>query len=559
MPQLISSLIALPDLTDPDYYAGLTPEMRDNFIRDQALARDILKNGQASAEVSANTAESACDAYAMMQHIRHYGKDSPFPAQYRGAKAAHAILGEALKHYTSPVINRVIEEVEQLGEAFFRLSGEDIAELAEEIAEEMGLDDDTLDEIRAKYARVFKNKDDGDSEEMAAIKRIVAIMNKERNNHNIFDAGKWFLSHPLRKGWMGAKAAAAGIGRFWKKALGMIEGKPLAQIFNETAKEAYEAFPQELGRLAVVVPDSENPLAYASPLAAKSLAKDRAALDKTVEGIAQRLGRTGAVSYTHGNYELAPGAYVNLIALTNDKNITGDFSGRHSREMQAVYTLDYQIGRHIVSNAYSLSQNKAESSCDAFAMLRHIQRYGKDTDLGALHNSDTASNLILFADTAHYTAETVKRVTEVAAEMGEAFFKLPLRETAELAAKIADETSLNFMKTKKLKSAFQPVAAQAAARLGNAQDIFQKFADKDPQTCAMLCRETLAVLEKHRGDADITRAAKQFLNHPPLREFITAQAIGGDKTYQRARALMNTPEPPASIKRRLLPSFIPRI
>jgi len=570
------NLIAMPseDLTGPEF-EGLSQEMRDNFIRDKKFARLTLKNGRPSADVSANEAESACDAYAMMLHMQRH-KDSEFPEQYRSAQAAHIIFGPELSHFTSPVINRVMEEIQGMGEtAFLSLSKEAIAAMAEEAAQELGLDDATLQKMNEKYAEITYPDDNDQPQDdgvLAVIRRIIDVVDKEKNNKDAADAGKWYLMHPLRKMSMMKAAAAEKIGDFWARAIGIVTGEPpsslsfyraplasgepedmqqsLAQTLNEVAKEAAEAFPNELGRLAVVIPGADKPIAFISPAAAKDMAKNPAAINEAVDGVAQRLDRTGAVSYTRGSYDLA-GAYINLIALANPKEIVGNFSDRHTKEMQTVFTLDHQIGLHAVKSGASLSANKLQSAAEAYAMLRHIQRYGTNTDLAAIRTNDAAANLVLFANTAHYTADTLQQVTEMANSMGKEFFKLPPRRLAEMAAQIADDNHPDLRTLRKLKSAFKPVASRIDG------DVFDKLANKDPQTCAMLCRETLAVMQKNAGNAAIIKAGKRFLSTPALKEFITAKAATGDKASQQALALINKPDPQSPNKRRFS-SFIPR-
>ena len=323
--------------------------------------------------------------------------------------------------------------------------------------------------------------------------------------------------------------------------------KSLVQIFNETAAEAAEAYPQELGRLAVVV---GSDIAYA----AKQLADDTAALSKDIEGVKRRLAEREAASYTHNNYELA-GEFFNLIALLDPEKIEGDFSARDTKEMQAIFILDYQLSRHIIDSARGISRNKAESACDAFATLRHIQRFGKDTDHARNRSQSTASSLILFTDTAHYTMNATQRALEVANELGTNFFKLTLQETVALAAKIANETYVNFREIRKLTKAFRPVAENCAARLGERRDIFRKFDNNDPEALAIMSQETLAVMRQHQNDPAIFTAGKQFLGMPAIKEFMTAQAAAGARFWQESLTFINTREPPTRKKRFTIPGL----
>jgi hypothetical protein len=281
---------------------------------------------------------------------------------------------------------------------------------------------------------------------------------------------------------------------------------PLAQEFNKTAAAAYEAFSDELARLVVLtVPDSGTPV-FISPQIANQLTKSTLAIRSAGERILYAMEDLAAMGYAERDFNLA-GTPVNLIALLDGDSSDDIPADRRKQEMELIYTLDHEIGHHIVTNGFSLDINLAESAADAFAVLRHVQRFGKESGYTKDLCERMATRLILTGDSEHYTGAAIQRAMAVADERGDDFFNLPLRETAKLAAEIAADTQLDHARQKKISDAFQPVKAlyeRYAKRI-------IKFSSKK-QRYKNIIQEVLSVMEKYRGDADVCGAAKQFLD-----------------------------------------------
>jgi len=308
-----------------------------------------------------------------------------------------------------------------------------------------------------------------------------------------------------------------------------------AQEFNETAAAAYEAFPLELARLVVVV----DKLVYISPEIAGQLTKNTSAIREALAKATSERRTRNWQGIAWGDFDLA-GTPVDLIALTN-KNIGGTFSRLYTKKMAAIYNLDHEIGHHIVKGGMAYSEHLSENAADAYAMLRHIQRFGKNTGHAGNKGADMASPLVLFADTAHYTTNAIQRAIEVADEKGEDFFTLSLRETAELAAEIADECQLNRTTLKKLRKAFMPVAKYCKANIGDAGDINRKLYDEDKETYAAVCRKTISAMRKYQGNPAVFKAGEHFLSQPKISSFMT-EAAKTDSYWKNALAFLNRPK-----------------
>jgi hypothetical protein len=305
----------------------------------------------------------------------------------------------------------------------------------------------------------------------------------------------------------------------------------LAHIFHATAAAAHEEFPRELERLVVLLVPHTNKPVYVSPAVAKELTKSVSVIRQVVRSLTEAMHDQNASGLAQANFDFAC-ADVNLIALDGENVLS---FGRFTKKMQALYALDHEIGHHILRNGFPSvfkgSPHLAESAADAFAVLRHIQRFRKNTDQIGFKAARAAASLVLFGDAEHYTANAVQRAVEVAADKGKDFFTLSLRETAELAAQIADDTHLDNRRLKKLTDAYQPVADYCAAHIGDAWEVNGRLNAGDEAALAAVCRRTLAVMRKRKNDADILKAGKQFLSLPRHRNFMVQAAAAGTGGY----------------------------
>lgn len=291
----------------------------------------------------------------------------------------------------------------------------------------------------------------------------------------------------------------------------------LARIFNQTAAAAYEAFPEQLQRLTVLlVPDADTPV-YVSPQIAERLTQNIAGVKYAVKNIENYMSDHRALGVANRHYPMA-GTVVNLIAL-DQRHTPSVISRRCTKEMQAVYVLDHEIGHHIVRNGFSLNDHTAESAADAFAMLRHIQRYGKGTRFAKNYGATRARCIVLFSGMEHYTATATSAAIKIANDMGEDFFALSLHETAKLAAEVACDNQLHSKTLLKIRNAYWPVA-EYCKTLGQSVDTIEKLQAKDQATITGLWRETLAVMREYQDDPDIVGAGKLFLDSPEIKTFM---------------------------------------
>lgn len=303
--------------------------------------------------------------------------------------------------------------------------------------------------------------------------------------------------------------------------------------FNETAAKAFVAFPHELGRLVVLAVPAQNTPVFISPAIAEQLSANTAAIKEAVAEAHEILERTGWTALASSDHDVG-GTLVDLIAMPSTP-IADRYTERFTQEMMEDFAFDHELGHLILPNGQpckGASENKSESAADAFAMLRHIQRYGKETDLPELYYTAKAAHIVVKKETTHYTSDTIQRVIEKANELGDAFLQMPLEEVAKIAAEIANEKTLDDFTLGYVRLNYLGVTAG----IDNAA---MRIYDGDPETCQIVFRRVLAVMEKEYRDEDVFNAGKRYLSHPRRKAFMV-QAAKTDGFWRRALAFVET-------------------
>lgn len=301
---------------------------------------------------------------------------------------------------------------------------------------------------------------------------------------------------------------------------------PLSKTFHEIAKDAHDAFPQQLDKLVVVATSTMKPV-YISPEIADQLSQNTAAIGKAIRKHKRYMARNKGVAGLSDRCDLA-GVPVFVIAMNG--KFDNVFFWRRENKVQAISVMNHEIGHQVLRNGYADNDNLAECAADAFSMLLHIRRYGLNTDYEKNRCGDRAGILILQQDPDHYTAEATQRAIEIAHEMGNDFFKLSLREIAKIAADIADETYLDDKRLRRLIRAFQPVKA-TYDKLNASPSLSEIF-----QYNRLISREVLAVMEKHRYARDIIRAGRWFLSVPPFLAEANKENPGWQEEFRTAKS-----------------------
>lgn len=325
--------------------------------------------------------------------------------------------------------------------------------------------------------------------------------------------------------------------------------KSLTQIFNETAEKAHDAFPLAFQAMVIFQTSGDAPL-YVSPEFAEHLYKNIESVRAAIKNTAKDMERLNAAGLASAYFPVG-GKVGQMIALQDSPG--GVFTNGYTPEMRAVYVLDHEIGHHVVKNGRNHGRHLGEAAADAYASLRHIQRYGQATDFFDYLNK--ASMVVLGHSPIHYTRDTMMRVKELAWEQD--ISKLSLQETAALAERIAQESHIEQRKLDKIANAFSGAEKVYAEKLGTKNEIVAKTYAKDPATYDLFLRETLKVMAENK-DADVQRAAYEFFQYPPMAEF-TRNAVATNPEFRDAPAIIaaakefadlpRVPEPPAPPRR----------
>jgi predicted alpha/beta hydrolase family esterase len=318
-----------------------------------------------------------------------------------------------------------------------------------------------------------------------------------------------------------------------------METESLTEKFREYAAALQEIFPKKLDRLVVLV-DTSAEAVFLSQKVADVLSGNtgavRGALNYAFPKKDTRVGvEHNRVGLTETNYSMA-NSMVTLVALKEDPG--GEFSSRWTRKMSRTCYFHHEMGHILVKNGLGefLSPNLKECAADAFAALRHIQIFGRDTDF-FLHYSH-AHSVVFGSSASHYTDDALQRVKQLSEETkgieGKDISKLSLRDTLNLAKKIANEYQTNEITLDNIAKAF------SSAKKANGWPA--------------ICREVVSVMEKNRNDPEVFEAGKRLLNYPSLKRDMEGWAKT-DRSWEKVIDLIRQPSPPikrAGLKKRAL-------
>lgn len=286
----------------------------------------------------------------------------------------------------------------------------------------------------------------------------------------------------------------------------------LTEIFHDSAKAAKETFPERLENFVVLLDTQETPV-YASPEIADYLTRSVNIVKRAVGEVGRTMQNLNAIGLAYPFYPLGRKS-SKLIALKDDP--IGMNYPRSTPEMRALYVLDHEIGHHVVTNGHGKGAHLGECAADAFAALRHIQRFGKETDFFKF--SPKAATMVLGTSPMHYTSNVFDRVRKLSEETD--IESLSLKETAELAAQVAQENHNDPKTMIRLTKAFQGAAAVYLKTYGTKTKITDMLYAKDKDAYALFVRETVNVLRANVDDDDVLLAGQRFLNQPAIRRFI---------------------------------------
>ncbi len=285
---------------------------------------------------------------------------------------------------------------------------------------------------------------------------------------------------------------------------------------QHSLRDACQSFPERLQRLVVFVTDSDAPVFISSAIA-DDLSEKTRALRARIHQESAYIKKRNAAGMAYHPTVLGGVAGIKMIGLLRE--MPGVFTPRYTLEMRTLYVLDHEIGHQVMERGM-IGGHEGECRADAFAALRHIQRFGLDSDFFKYANK--ASTLVLGTSPIHYTDDILAAVRRHACKHD--ISALSLDETAALAHDIVGRHMHTRISHHLLAMKFNDAAQAYHQRYETPHNIVRALYGRDEEAYALFCRETAKVMHASADNADVIKAGKRFLNYPPVKEFIKDQA-----------------------------------
>ncbi|MBI3440277.1 MAG: hypothetical protein HY052_00450 [Proteobacteria bacterium] len=277
----------------------------------------------------------------------------------------------------------------------------------------------------------------------------------------------------------------------------------LAQLFNGYAEQYRNAFPEQLKSLLVV---STTQPVYASPDLAEFLTSHAAEVREMIKEAAQRM-RAEHTAGTAGK-EVSDSGTINCISVNIADTSTKRYvSDKFSQVMNASALFDHEMGHLVVKEGWPDDSRPhiAECAADAYAVLRHLQRFGGATDIFEQAPYTVAVQAIFEPPPIHYTSAAIQQVARLHQGGILDIFSLSLQETARVAGDIALQYSLDDNTLDKIHAAFSPVRER------------YKESRRDEQK---ILKAIIQVMRDNKNDHDIYRAGKLYLHSAGAKEHL---------------------------------------
>lgn len=235
-------------------------------------------------------------------------------------------------------------------------------------------------------------------------------------------------------------------------------------------------------------------------------------------------------------------------------------SEHNNTEMWQRYVLDHELGHAVTmisidrqSGKSSSLGNKAECEADAYAMIRHFQRYGADSTFPAYLSDLRNMNVVHKGDVTHWTSRAIDYV--IALNAAGALARLTPQESRDLAVKIAVKTHLSADAEFNISEAFGPttgIAGDARRRkTSEGEKIMSYIAGVASIGAKTSSPSALEVCRRYMSRVGIYAPA----GLPQTKTADDLNKIGKDLKSMRARTL-NTEPPMPQFKRALRDALI---
>ncbi len=240
------------------------------------------------------------------------------------------------------------------------------------------------------------------------------------------------------------------------------KGRSLSEIFNEFAHDAVARFPHLKGQILIVDMDEKKVYAESVDKQKTGLAREDVPDYISNHQLYKEMERNKAMSSAATRDEKR-----NLMLVFMNESVSPAERAGVSKETEQhlLYVMDHELAHNAikdgasrdVQSAYDYNILLGESVADAYAQIRHYQRYGVDE---YAHNKyvspgGRAENFILSGDSVHFTSFVLEAINKQKDKID--FDKLTPQQTADLARRFA----LEYMPPKRvvqdISFAFAPI------------------------------------------------------------------------------------------------------
>lgn len=200
--------------------------------------------------------------------------------------------------------------------------------------------------------------------------------------------------------------------------------------FKQVIEGIYADYPALAGRTFIL--DVENGKIFG----AAGVLQKRPALAEAVgelQSQKSKAGHSAAMKFVDDD-----NAEFNVIAFNHATTSLLSGKAAHSMvDMQACWLLDHEIGHIVVKGGFETGPTvRDEASADAYAMIRHIQRFGTDTGFLEWASWQRANDAVYGLNFRRMTSNVIDQIIEDSKNID--FKKLSPQQTAEMARKYAD-------------------------------------------------------------------------------------------------------------------------
>jgi len=301
----------------------------------------------------------------------------------------------------------------------------------------------------------------------------------------------------------------------------------LVKSFNESVAKIHKSLPQRLENLLII--SCDEPI-FISPEIADLLSQNTNKIKNLIKTKSDIMKSNNYMGVAYRNYNFTPPKGnlkdIKLVALNTASKISRifydyDYNYKNANKDHGLtHVIDHEIGHLIVREGWpsNSSPHIAECAADAYAAIRHIQRFGTNTDYFKAYNR---SHMAVFdISSIHYTSAAIAKIEQLSKKQD--LTKMPYVETATLAGSIAIKYNFDKQTRKRIRQAFFYLGEKYKEKIhrNDASCKTKDWEDLSNNNHIELIEDLIDIMLKNKDDHDVYRAGKQFLDRKIVQEAI---------------------------------------